>query len=625
MAYLQQEENAMLHPVPWIQCGLRWMVLGLAASSLAVVASAADARPADGPCQTEKQLDVPARMRDGVTLYADVFRPKAAGSYPVLLMRLPYNKDTAMDVAYASPQLYASHCYIVVIQDVRGQYTSEGSFYAFRDEAQDGYDTIEWAARLPGSNGKVGMYGFSYVGATQWLAATLRPPSLVAIVPAMTASDYYDGWSYEGGAWSLAFQESWPLVSIALTGARRLGDQAAIDRMNEAIRDLRTTYKFLPIKDYPWLSPDQPKVAPYFYDWIRHNTWDDYWKQWSIRTRYNEVQVPALNFSGWYDVFMNGAIENFVGMRAKGGSAVARQGQKLVVGPWIHLSWQPKVGEVDFGSEAANPIDELQLRWFDYWLKGKSNGVDGDPAVRVFVMGANQWRTAEDWPIPGTRFTEYYLHSGGAANTRYGNGWLTTRKPTDDETPDRYRYDPANPVPSKGGRSCCILDTAPIGPFDQAEIQDRADVLVYSTPPLDEAVEVTGPITVTLYAASSAKDTDFTAKLTDVHPDGKAILLSQGILRASFRKSLEKPEPIEPGRIYAYEIAIWPTSNLFKVGHRIRLEISSSNFPHYDRNPNTGHPFGTDKEVAIADQIVYHDPEHPSKIVLPVIPAPIGH
>ena len=344
--------------------------LGIALIASSLVASGAAARPAEGSCQVEKQLNVPARMRDGTMLFADVYRPRAAGRYPVILMRLPYNKATAQTYVYAPPEFYASHCYVVVIQDVRGQYASEGSFYAFRDEAQDGYDTIEWAAKLPSADGKVGMYGFSYVGATQWLPATLKPPSLVAIAPAMTSSDYYDGWSYEGGAWSLAFQESWPLATIALTGARRLGEQTVIDRMNEAIRDLPATYKYLPIKDYPWLWPDRPEVAAYFYDWIKHNTWDDYWKQWSIRTRYDAIQVPALNFSGWYDVFMNGAIENFVGMRAHGGSAVARQGQKLVVGPWIHLPWQPKVGEVDFGIAAVNPIDGLQLRWFDHWLKG---------------------------------------------------------------------------------------------------------------------------------------------------------------------------------------------------------------------------------------------------------------
>jgi putative CocE/NonD family hydrolase len=598
-----------------IECMSRGLGIALAASSL--VASAAAARPAEGPCQVEKQLNVPAQMRDGMMLLADVYRPRAAGRYPVILMRLPYNKAAAQTYVYAPPEFYASHCYVVVIQDVRGQYTSEGSRPRTATTPSSGRPS------LPSADGKVGMYGFSYVGATQWLPATLKPPSLVTIAPAMTSSDYYDGWSYEGGAWSLAFQESWPLVTIALTGARRLGEQAVIDRMNEAIRDLPATYKYLPIKDYPWLWPDRPEVAPYFYDWIKHNTWDDYWKQWSIRTRYDAVQVPALNFSGWYDVFMNGAIENFVGMRVHGGSAVARHGQKLVVGPWIHLPWQPQVGEVDFGPAAANPIDELQLRWFDHWLKGKDNGVDNEPAVRVFVMGANTWRTAESWPIPDTRFTEYYLHSRGAANSRHGNGWLSTERPTADESPDRYRYDPANPVPSKGGHSCCTAETAPVGPFDQSEIEDRADVLVYSTPPLDKPAEVTGPITVTLYAASSARDTDFTAKLVDVHPDGKAILLNNGILRASFRDSLEKPEPIEPGQVYAYRIPIWPTSNLFKAGHRIRLEISSSNFPHYDRNPNTGRPSGLDGELVVATQTIYHSPEHPSKVVLPIMPQPI--
>ena len=612
-----------MHATDWIDRTLRRLCSPLAALAFAVLATAAAARPPDGPCTVQKQANVAARMRDGVTLFADVYRPTEDGGYPVILMRLPYNKDGAQSFVYAPPQFYASHCYLVVIQDVRGQYTSEGTFYAFRDEAKDGYDTIEWAARLPGANGKVGMYGFSYVGATQWMPATLKPPSLVTIVPAMTSSDYYDGWSYEGGAWSLAFQESWPLVTIALSGARRLGDQGIIDRMSEAAGKLWDTYKYLPIKDYPWLFPQRPDVAPYFYDWIEHNTWDDYWKQWSIRTRYDQVQVPALNFSGWYDVFMNGAIENFTGMRAKGGSEVARKGQKLVVGPWIHLPWQPKVGEMDFGPEAQNPIDELQLRWFDYWLKGKSNGVDAEAPVRVFVMGANKWRSAESWPIPGTRFTEYYLHSRGAANTRHGNGWLSTEKPGADEAPDRYRYDPANPVPSKGGHSCCRAETAPVGPFDQTSIQERADVLVYTTAPLAKPVEVTGPITVTLYASSSAKDTDFTAKLTDVHPDGKAILLNNGIIRASFRDSLERPAPIEPGKVYAYKIAIWPTSNLFKAGHRIRLEISSSNFPHYDRNPNTGRRFGIDRELAIAEQTVFHDPQRPSRIVLPVMAQPI--
>lgn len=592
------------------------VAIAVGASLLAGTAVAED-------CTVAKEENVPATMRDGTILMADIYRPQESGDYPVILMRLPYDKAAAQTYVYASPEFYASHCYIVVIQDVRGQYASQGEFYPFRDEAQDGYDTIEWAARLPGSTGKVGMYGFSYVGATQWLPATLKPPSLVAMVPAMTSSDYYDGWSYQGGAFSLAFKESWPLGTIALTGARRLGEQAVLDRMNEALGDLYATYDHLPLDTYPWLFPDRPEVSGYFYDWIEHDTWDDYWQQWSIRSRWDQVEVPALNFSGWYDVFMNGAVENFVGMRAEGATEAARQGQKLVVGPWIHLPWVREVGEVDFGPEADNPVDELQVRWFDHWLKGVDNGVDEEPAVRVFVMGANTWREAEDWPIPGTEFTTYYLHSLGAANTRYGNGMLTTEAPPADMPPDGYVYDPANPVPSAGGHSCCTADTAPLGPYDQAAIEERADVLVYSTPPLEEAVEVTGPIAVTLYAASDAPDTDFTAKLVDVHPDGTAINLNNGIIRARYRESLEETSPIEPGRVYEYEIAVWPTSNLFKAGHRIRLEISSSNFPHYDRNPNTGHPFGQDDEMRPAAQTIYHDVERPSHIVLPIMPVPV--
>jgi uncharacterized protein len=253
-----------------------------AVSSAAFLSIAAAAAVPKGPCTVSKQVDVPAKMRDGVTLLADVYRPTEPGDYPVLLMRLPYNKKTAQTYVYASPEFYASQCYIVAIQDVRGQYASQGVFYAFQNEMQDGYDSVEWAASLPGSNGKVGMYGFSYVGATQWLAAVMRPPHLVAISPAMTSSDYYDGWSYEGGAWSLAFEESWPIQTIALVSARRTGDQSAVAKITDATGMLSKTYEYLPLKDYPWLSPGIPAVAGYFYDWLAHDTWDDYWRQWSI-------------------------------------------------------------------------------------------------------------------------------------------------------------------------------------------------------------------------------------------------------------------------------------------------------------------------------------------------------
>jgi hypothetical protein len=594
-------------------------------SAIAAVAApvAAQTQPAPEQCAVQKEINVAATMRDGTVLYADVYRPVESGSYPVLLIRLPYDKSAAQSGVYGPPSGYAARCYIVVIQDLRGLYTSEGTFYPFRDELDDGYDSVEWAAGLPQSNGKVGMYGFSYVGATQWLAAIKAPPHLAAIAPAHTGSDYYDGWSYEGGAFSLAFEESWALSSLTAGAVPRLGDQSVVDKLAEARGAIAKSYTHLPIRTYPWLMPDRPEVAGFFFDWVKHSDRDEYWRRWSIRERWPQVKVPALNFAGWYDVFLNGSVENFVGMRKSGGSDAARNGQRLVIRPYVHIPWDTKSGDVDFGPEAANTTMDQQLRFFDYWLKGKNNGADKDAPVRVFVMGANVWREAQDWPIPGTRFTKFYLHSRGQANSSFGNGQLTTEPPVGAEPSDHYVYDPANPVPSKGGHSCCFATVAPVGPYDQTDIEKRADVLIYSTPPLSEAVEVTGPITVKLFAASSAPDTDWTAKLVDVAPGGKIINLNNGIVRASHRNGLEAHEPIDPGKPYGYTITVFPTSNLFKVGHQIRLEISSSNFPHYDRNLNTGQPVGSDAQMIAARQTVFHDSAHPSYIELPIMPAPI--
>ncbi|MDB4896429.1 MAG: hypothetical protein JWN15_2691, partial [Firmicutes bacterium] len=417
-----------------------------------------------GTCQVQQQTNLPAKMRDGTTLYADVYRPMEQGTYPVILMRLPYNKTLAMSTVYRPPTFYASHCYIVVIQDVRGQYASGGVFYPFRNEMNDGYDSVEWAAALPGSNGKVGMYGYSYVGATQWLAATQAPPHLVAIAPGMTASDYYEGWTYNHGALSLAFAESWPSTSIAKSATAKLTDQSFTTAMTTAAdpKTIWDSYKFLPIKQYPQLFPTDARVAPYFYDWVDHSTYDAYWQQWSIRERYNQITVPALNYGGWSDVFVNGTIENFTGMQKHGATEAARKGQKLVIGPYIHSGWTRDAAGaaagLDFGPLADNPEPELILRWYDYWLKGIANGLDKDPAVKVFVMGANKWRMADQWPIPGTNFQKFYLHSDGSANTAAGNGWLSTEPPSangqstaepdktlKDAAYDHFNYDPANP------------------------------------------------------------------------------------------------------------------------------------------------------------------------------------
>lgn len=599
-------------------------VAALLALGGAAPAPAAD--PPAGPCTYTEQRDVPATMRDGTILRSNVFTPVQAGSYPVILMRLPYNKDVAQTYVYASPGYYASHCYVVVIQDVRGQYKSDGFFYTFRNEATDGYDTIEWAARLPKSNGRVGMYGFSYPGATQWLPATLRPPHLVTIVPAMTSSDYHDGWTYEGGALDLSFAEDWPLTTIANSAVRRYPDGAALDaEMDEAARDeFVKWYWFLPLDRFPPLHPEDRRVAPYFFDWLAHPNNDAYWRRWSIRRRYHDVTVPALNFDGWYDIFINGALENFNGIRRHGGSAVARSGSQLVVGPWLHIPWRQKVGEIDFGPRAANPIDALQLRWFDHWLKGVPNGVGSEPRVRIFVMGANKWRSANRWPLPHTHYRKYYLHSAGHANSVRGDGRLSRKRPRAgrrrEAATDRFTYDPTRPVPSIGGR---FQASVPGGPYDQGPVLRRPDVLVYTTPRLRHAVEVTGPITVTLWARSSARDTDWTAKLDDVYPRGRSMLIEYGIQRARYRASETHPTLIRPGRIYRYTIHVWPTSNLFKAGHRIRLEISSSNFPMYDRNPNTGHRFAHDAQLRTARQTIYHDARHPSAITLPIVSSPI--
>jgi putative CocE/NonD family hydrolase len=592
------------------------------ASSLAIAQGPAT-HTADETCTFTVQNDVPTAMRDGTILRSNVFTPDQPGPHPVVMIRLPYNKDRPMTNSYGLPNVYAEHCYIVVSQDVRGQYKSDGVWYPFRSEATDGYDAIEWAAALPKSNGKVGMYGRSYPGATQWLPATLRPPHLAAIIPAMTSSDYHDNWTYESGALYQAFTQDWPIESIAASAMRHFPDGAALGAEFTAARAsyLATGRWFLPLKDFPPMHPEEPRIAGYHYDWLRHPDNDEYWQQWSIRNRWSQITVPALNFDGWYDIFVNGAIENFAGMRKHGGSQPARDGQRLVIGPWVHISWQRKVGEIDFGPEAVNPMQQLMLRWYDYWLKGIQNGVDKEPRVRVFVMGANQWRSANEWPIEGTVFRQYYLHSQGGANTASGDGSLDLKKPVPSKTgsADRYTYDPKDPVPSIGGRFMSVL---PGGPYDQRPLLTRRDVLVYTTEPLEKDVEVTGPIAVSLYAASSAPDTDFTAKVDDVYPDGTSMVITYGIQRARYRESGTRPTLITPGKVYKYTIQVWPTSNLFKAGHRIRLEISSSSFPMWDRNPNTGHAFAQDAELRVADQTIFHDKHRPSMITLPIIEKP---
>ena len=571
------------------------------------------------------ETNLPVKMRDGVVLYADVYRPDSPGPFPVALQRTPYDKGSAGSMTNLDPMKAARNGYAVVIQDTRGRYTSEGEFYAFRDEINDGYDTVEWAAAQPWSTGKVGMYGASYVGATQWLAAVARPPHLAAIVPNVTASNYHEGWAYQGGAFELGFNVSWTLLQLTLAnfGAISSTKDVAAERRQElisAVNDMEVSFRHLPTKDLPQL---QGGLADYYYDWLAHPEFDDYWKNLCIEDNHPRLGVPACNIGGWYDIFLGGTIRNFLGMRANGGSDDARRGQKLLIGPWQHGSRGGSVvGDHYFGIAAdamAADLDGVHFRWFDYWLKGINNGVLDEPPVRVFVMGDNAWRDEQEWPLARAQNTGYYLHSQGKANSSHGDGSLSP-EPPGQEPPDVYLYNPADPVPTRGGGLCCNPYFAANGAFDQQEIEARPDVLVYSTPPLERDLEVTGPVTVTLWAATSQTDTDFTAKLVDVCEDGCARNLTDGIIRARYRNSSSHPSFLEPGRAYEFTIDLWATSNVFQRGHSIRVEISSSNFPRFDRNTNTGNVIAGDAEFKPALQTVMHDAQHPSRITLPVVP-----
>lgn len=556
---------------------------------------------AAGPYEVVVERGVAMKTRDNVTLRADIYRPKADGKFSVLLERTPYNKG---DGESGFGKRAAAAGYVVIIQDVRGRFSSQGDWYPFKGESNDGFDTIEWAASLPYSNGKVGMFGGSYVGATQMLAAIASPPHLAGIFPVVTASNYHDGWTYQGGAFEQWFNESW---TSGLT-------EDTLTRKVRASRNALNWIWKLPLTEYPFFeAPNPSSLAPYFADWVRHPDFDDYWQQWSIEGHYDKVKVPAYCVGGWYDIFQGGTIRNYVGLKSR------VPGERLVIGPWYHGPFDGQAGELNFGPSAKGDTDTDQLRWYDHLLRGIDNGVEREKPVRIFVMGKNAWREEDDWPLARARSTQYFLHSAGGANTRTGDGTLST-EPSADERADRYTYDPANPVPTRGGGLCCDNDHLPSGAFDQRSVEERQDVLVYTTPAFSSDFEVTGPITAELYLSSSAVDTDFTAKLVDVWPNGFVQNLTEGILRVRYRNSQAHPELMKPGEVYKVRIDMWNTSNVFLSGHKLRVEISSSNFPRFDRNLNTGQSAGTSGSMLKAENAIYHDARHPSSVTLPLVP-----
>jgi hypothetical protein len=546
--------------------------------------------------------DVVMKTRDGVVLRADIYRPRAEGKFPVLLNRSPYDKHIYISEGVAS----ARRGYVFVIQDMRGCFASEGKWYPFLNDAQDGYDTVEWAAALPYSNGKVGMVGISYVGVTQLLAATTAPPHLVAIYPGITGSNYHANWTYQGGAFSQLFSQAW---------AKRFAVGELKWRLDRSVPAFDAKS---PPESFPLVDPNAAKgLGPYYYDWLAHPAYDDYWKQWSIEERYGQIKVAALHIGGWYDLFMPGALRNYQGIREHGGSAAARQGQRLVMIPGGHSGFGPKIGEVDFGSDSVFDIREYGLRWFDWVMKGIDNGMAKEKPVKLFVMGKNIWRDEDSWPLARAKSTRYYLHSQGTANTLEGDGELSTKGPAA-EPQDQYAYDPGNPVLTRGGAIGGGYGDQ--GPVDQRSVESRPDVLVYSTSSFDKDTEVTGPITLELFVSSSAVDTDFTAKLVDVWPNGFAQNLTDGILRARYRVSMERAELMKPGEIYKLTVDLGATSNVFLAGHKLRLQITSSDFPRFDRNLNTGGSPETSTNHITANNMIFHDHDHPSALILPVVP-----
>ena len=550
----------------------------------------------------EMQLNVRQPMRDGGELSSDIYLPRGAGAVPTVLMRTPYSNNG--DPLIEKARSLANVGYACVLQDCRGRWDSDGEYYPFR-EGEDGFDTQEWIGKQPWSNGKIGMAGGSYLGAVQWRSAPHRSPSLTCIVPRVICTDYYSGLVYPGGALQLSVLMTWGMRTNA-----RTGQSIAFHEWGEAFRAL------------PLSGMDEAagRELNFWKDWIAHPAYDSYWEPFNDEENFGEMAVPAFSMGGWYDLYAPQTFSNFNGLLAQGKSPETRQ-SKLIVGPWPHgLSQSSRTGEVDFGAHSMVDLEAMEMRWFDYWLKGIDNGIVDEPPIRLFIMGVNRWRDENEWPLARTDWQTWYLHSGGEANTLIGDGRLSTESPGD-EPLDRFDYDPLYPVPTKGGNTCCSPEIVPWGPYDQRDVEMRSDVLCYTSEPLDRDLEVTGPIRVILHASTDGQDTDWTAKLVDVGPSGYAMNLCDGILRARCREGFSEPSLVEPGEVYEYEIDVGVTGNVFRKGHRIRLEISSSNFPRFDRNLNTGKEAGSDTEPRRASQTVHHSTARPSHIVLPVIPA----
>ena len=541
-----------------------------------------------------KLLSVPVAMRDGVRLAANVFLASERARVPAILLRTPYGKGADITPNY---QAFVEHGYAIVVEDVRGRYESEGAFQPLTQEVHDGDDTLNWIARQPWSNGKIGMMGGSYVGIVQWKAALANNPHLKAIFPVVSGNDdYRDRYYSTGGALKLGHRLGWMAENMRAPGYHQDFSQFV----------LHLPVRSADLAALGWESPMYQEV-------MEHPSFDTFWRAISTREQLDKVRVPVFAVGGWYDGSVQSDLEAFAALRKRSGV------NRVLVGPWAHNMSAP-FEHANFGADARVPVRELQLEWFDQWLMGRDSPLLSRPPAKLFVMGSNLWREEREWPPSDARPKSFYLESAGTANSLAGDGVLGDKPPRKATVADQFIFDPYSPVPTRGGAVCCNPKVFPWGPMDQRPVEVRKDVLVYTTRPLKHPVEAIGGVQAVLYVASSARDTDFTAKLVDVFPDGEARNLTDGILRLRYRNTLEKPELAKPGEIYRVTVDAGVTANLFLKGHRIRLEISSSNFPRFDRNSNTGGAVEQAARLVKASQTVYHDSAHPSCLVLMVMP-----
>ncbi len=559
----------------------------------------------------------PQPMRDGTVLRADVYRRAEGGPFPVLLIRTPYGEQMLRAGAPIVPAVDAG--FAVVLQHCRGTGASDGGFVTFENEAADGVDTIEWCARQPWCDGAVAMCGPSYLGMVQLAAAARAPEALKAMVAIVTPADYHGGLAYRQGAFQLGQALGWHLLKtgqeLAYRAARGQDIGADMRALAALMANPRAGYAHLPLREMPAVS----HILPSWRTWLDHEQRDEYWAAVSYRDSRHLVTAAALHVGGWFDLFLGGTLDNFATLSQHAATERARRGQRLIVGPWTHADRTGVAGELHFGpqaSEQAIRLEQVQLGFLRSAVQPGSDEAEG-PRVRLFVMGDNAWRDEDEWPLARTRWTRWYLHGGGQ---------LSPAAPPAGAPPSHYVHDPRNPVPTVGGPILMASGAGGLswlpGPRDQRAVESRPDVLSFTSEPLTADLEATGPLTVTLHAATSAADTDFTAKLVDVWPDGRALSVTDGIVRARYRDGTGHPAPITAGEVCEYAIDLIATSQVFPAGHRIRVDIASSNFPCFDRNGGTGAPAAsaTDADLVVAEQTVCHDSDHPSYITLPVIP-----